>query len=72
MAGDHLLFTGVVKEAGRNAVFVVQVQEIASPVTCTLGGKIKQNNIKILSGDRVDIQVDIYNTSKGRIVYRHK
>lgn len=72
MSNDCLTFTGIVKEAARGAVFVVEVNGIALPVTCTLGGKIKQNNIKILSGDKVDIEVNVYDTSRGRIIYRHK
>lgn len=39
---------------------------------CTLSGKIRQNSVKILVGDRVRIEVSEYDTTKGRIVYRIK
>jgi translation initiation factor IF-1 len=39
---------------------------------CTLSGKIRMNSVKILVGDRVTIEVSQYDTTQGRIVYRHK
>jgi translation initiation factor IF-1 len=41
-------------------------------VMTTLSGKIRQNEIKILVGDKVKVEVSIYDTSKGRIVSRLK
>ena len=37
---------------------------------CTLSGKIRQNGIKILLGDKVLVEVSEYDTSMGRIVRR--
>jgi translation initiation factor IF-1 len=39
-------------------------------VLCTLSGKIRQNSVKILLGDRVKIEVSEYDTTQGRITYR--
>jgi translation initiation factor IF-1 len=37
-----------------------------------LSGKIRQNRIKILVGDKVTIELSPYDLTKGRIVYRHR
>ena len=35
-------------------------------------GKIKKNKIKILVGDRIEVEISPYDLSKGRITYRHR
>lgn len=35
-----------------------------------ISGKIRQNFIRVLPGDRVRVEVSRYDTSKGRIIYR--
>ncbi len=37
-----------------------------------LGGKLRINNIRILEGDKVKIEMSPYDLSKGRIIYRNK
>ena len=37
-----------------------------------LGGKLRINNIRILEGDRVKIEMPPYDLTKGRIIYRNK
>lgn len=49
--------------------FTVRVNNSLS-VLATLSGKIRQNEIKILVGDMVKVEVSEYDTSKGRIVTR--
>jgi translation initiation factor IF-1 len=41
-------------------------------VNCTLSGKIRQNSVRILLGDRVKVIVNEYDTSRGRITFRLK
>lgn len=41
-------------------------------VKCTLSGKIRMNFIKVLVGDKVQIQVSPYDPSRGKITYRYK
>jgi len=41
-------------------------------VTAHLSGKMHKNFIRILPGDRVTIELSIYDPTKGRITYRHK
>ena len=37
-----------------------------------LGGKLRVNNIRILEGDKVKIELSPYDLTKGRIIYRKK
>lgn len=41
-------------------------------VVCSLSGKIRINNVKVLIGDKVKIEVSAYDLTKGRITYRIK
>jgi translation initiation factor IF-1 len=37
-----------------------------------ISGKMRMNFIKILPGDRVSVEISVYDLTKGRITYRHK
>lgn len=37
-----------------------------------LSGKIRQNRIKIVVGDKVTVELSPYDLTKGRITYRHR
>nr|YP_009184540.1 translational initiation factor 1 [Treubaria triappendiculata]ALO62681.1 translational initiation factor 1 [Treubaria triappendiculata] len=41
-------------------------------VIAHLSGKIRQNRIKIVVGDKVTVELSPYDLTKGRIVYRHR
>lgn len=41
-------------------------------ILCYLGGKIRQNSIKIMLNDLVKVSVSPYDFSRGRIIYRSK
>jgi translation initiation factor IF-1 len=66
----RLEFDGVVIDANKGR-FRVKVSD-ALTVLCTLSGKIRQNSVKILVGDLVTIEISEYDTTMGRIVYRHR
>jgi translation initiation factor IF-1 len=63
---------GVVNETLPNAMFRVQLNESGHILLAHLSGKIRINNINILQGDRVKIELTPYDLTKGRIVYRYK
>lgn len=67
---DRLEFEGDVIDSNKGK-FKVKVNDVMT-VLCTLSGKIRQNSVKILVGDRVKIEVSEYDTTQGRIVYRIK
>jgi translation initiation factor IF-1 len=41
-------------------------------VLAQIGGKMRKNFIRILPGDRVQVEMSPYDLSKGRITYRYK
>lgn len=67
---DRMCFEGTVTDDVKGK-FTVEVNE-GYKVLCTLSGKIRQNSVRILVGDSVSIEVSQYDTSQGRITYRHK
>lgn len=67
---DRLELDGVVLDANKGK-FKVKVNDTLT-VLCTLSGKIRTNSVRILVGDHVTVEVSQYDTTQGRIVYRHK
>jgi len=41
-------------------------------IIATIGGKLRQHNIRILLGDTVDVEMSPYDMNRGRVVYRNK
>jgi translation initiation factor IF-1 len=68
---DAIELEGVVAEVLPNATFRVTVNG-SHDVLTTLGGKMRQNRIRVLAGDQVKIEVSPYDLTRGRIIYRHK
>ncbi|MDE2127558.1 MAG: translation initiation factor IF-1 [Armatimonadetes bacterium] len=65
---------GVVSEALPNATFRVEITvgEQARSVLAHVSGKMRQNYIRILPGDRVLLELSPYDVERGRIRYRYK
>jgi translation initiation factor IF-1 len=72
MKQQNLEMYGRVTQALGNSMFRVTLDESEHEVTCTISGKIRKNYIKILTGDRVKIEMSPYDLTKGRIVIRLK
>jgi translation initiation factor IF-1 len=68
---DFIELEGVVNEVLPNTTFRVTTTEGMS-ILCHLNGKMRQNRIQVLLGDKVKLEVSVYDTSKGRITYRTK
>ena len=64
-------FEGVVTEALPNATFKVQLPN-GHIITAHISGKLRLNYIRILPGDKVTVEVSVYDLSKGRITWRAK
>jgi len=62
---------GTVIEALPNAMFRIKLDVSETPVTGVISGKMRQNNIKILLGDRVEIEFSPYDLTRGRITRRN-
>ena len=65
-----LEFKGVVTELLPNATFKVLLENNHT-ILAYLGGKLRKNTINILMGDKVSIEMSMYDASKGRITYRN-
>jgi translation initiation factor IF-1 len=62
---------GVVTHNLSNGKFRIKLEN-GVQVIGHLSGKIRQNRIKILVGDKVTIELSPYDLTKGRIVFRHR
>lgn len=68
---DLIRLSGVVDELLPSAMFRV-ILENGHPIVATISGRLRKNNIRILAGDSVDIEMSPYDLNRGRIVYRNK
>jgi len=72
MSKDNVFeLRGTVLEVLPNSMFRIHIKENDHMLLAYSSGKIKQNKIKILTGDSVTVEVSGYDLSKGRITYRH-
>ena len=70
---DVMRFSGVVEEVLPNAMFRITLNNSQKTrITATIGGKLRQNNIRILLGDEVEVEMSPYDLTRGRVVYRTK
>jgi translation initiation factor IF-1 len=66
---DVISMDGQVQEVLPNAMFRIKLEQ-GSIVLGHISGKMRQNKIQILTGDRVIIEMSPYDLTRGRIVYR--
>ncbi len=66
---DHIEMEGVVTETLPNTMFRVQLEN-GHVVTAHISGKMRKHYIRILTGDKVTVQLTPYDLSKGRITFR--
>ncbi len=62
---------GVISEALSNAMFRVELNN-GHQIIATISGKMRMHYIKILPGDKVQVEMSPYDLSRGRITYRYK
>ena len=68
---EGMKMNGVVSEVLGNAMFRVKLENSEHSVTAYIGGKLRKHDIKIIAGDRVQLEMSIYDLTKGRIMYRN-
>lgn len=73
---DVIEVTGEVVEALANAMFRVKILDPNYPenyvVLARISGKMRINHIRILLGDKVKVELNVYDPTKGRIIFRYK
>jgi translation initiation factor IF-1 len=62
---------GTIIEALSNAMFRVELEN-GHEITAHISGKMRMHYIRILTGDRVKVEMSPYDLSKGRISFRYK
>jgi translation initiation factor IF-1 len=66
---EQIEIHGVVEEVLPNAMFRVKT-EMNTLVTAHISGRLRQNKIQILMGDKVRMEMSPYDLTKARISYR--
>jgi translation initiation factor IF-1 len=68
---ENIEIEGHVSEVLPNATFRVELEN-GHEVLAHLSGKMRQNYIRVLEGDRVKCELSPYDLSRGRVTYRYK
>ncbi len=71
MKEESIQMTGTVAEALPNAMFRVELEN-GHEITAHISGKIRMHYIRILPGDKVQVELSPYDLTRGRITYRYK
>ncbi|MEJ5253880.1 MULTISPECIES: translation initiation factor IF-1 [Rhabdothermincola] len=68
---DAIVLEGTVVEPLPNAMFRVELDN-GHTVLAHISGKMRMHYIRILPGDRVQVELTPYDLTRGRITYRYK
>ncbi len=66
---EHIEMEGTVIETLPNTMFRVELEN-GHVIMAHISGKMRKHYIRILTGDKVTVQLTPYDLSKGRITYR--
>jgi translation initiation factor IF-1 len=67
---DVIKMEGVITEVLRNTQYRVKIENFENLVLASLSGRMRQNNIKVLQGDAVELEFSPYDLNRGRITRR--
>jgi translation initiation factor IF-1 len=68
---DMIEIEGTVVDTLPNAMFTVELEN-GHQILATISGKMRKNYIRILTGDKVTVEMSPYDLTRGRITYRFK
>jgi len=68
---DVIEMSGVIVETLPNTMFRVELEN-GHVVTAHISGKMRKNYIRILTGDKVKVELTPYDLTKGRITFRDR
>ena len=68
---DMIVMEGVVNESLPNASFRVELDN-GHIVLAHISGKMRRHRIRVLPGDRVQVELSPYDLSRGRLTFRYK
>ena len=67
---DVIKLDGEIVDVLPNTMFRVKLPNFEKPILATISGRMRKNNIKILLGDTVEIEMSPYDMGRGRISRR--
>lgn len=68
---EHIEMAGTVIDTLPNTMFRVELEN-GHILTAHISGRMRKNYIRILTGDKVRVELTPYDLSKGRIIFREK
>lgn len=68
---DHVEMAGTVVDTLPNTMFRVQLEN-GHIIMAHISGRMRKNYIRILTGDKVKVELTPYDLTKGRIIFREK
>ncbi|MEE8235467.1 MAG: translation initiation factor IF-1 [Gammaproteobacteria bacterium] len=68
---EAIQMDGVVSETLPNTTFRVELEN-GHVITAHISGKMRKHYIRILTGDKVTVELTPYDLTKGRIIYRER
>ncbi|UDG79501.1 Translation initiation factor IF-1 [Candidatus Ecksteinia adelgidicola] len=68
---DNIEMQGIVLDTRPNTMFRVELEN-GHIITAHISGKMRKNYIRILTGDKVTVELTPYDLSKGRIIFRSR
>ncbi len=68
---ENIEVDGTILETLPNAMFRVKLEN-GHEILAHISGKMRMNYIKILTKDKVKLELSPYDLSRGRITYRYK
>ncbi|MGI9030475.1 MAG: translation initiation factor IF-1 [Ilumatobacteraceae bacterium] len=68
---DAIVLEGTIQESLPNAMFRVELDN-GHRVLAHISGRMRMNYIRILPGDKVQVELTPYDLTRGRITYRYK
>lgn len=68
---EPIKLEGKIVDVLPNTMYRVKLNDFENPVLAVLNGRMRQNNIKVLLGDEVELEFSPYDLTRGRITRRH-
>jgi translation initiation factor IF-1 len=68
---DVIEMDGVIKDTLPNTMFRVELEN-GHVITAHISGKMRKHYIRILTGDKVKVEMTPYDLTKGRITFRER
>ena len=69
---EVIKLTGNIIESLPNTQFRVEIEENGHIIIAHMSGRMRRNYIRLVPGDRVEVEFTPYDLTKGRITYRFK